>query len=65
MGGWKSVGDIELCQMPCCPGYREVVEKPPLLRPVVLCKKLANGGKDFERLINLSNDLHSYWQRRK
>ena len=26
--------------VPSCPGYEEVVERPPLLSPLVYCKKL-------------------------
>ena len=61
MGGWKKVGSIEICGAPCCPGYREEIEKPPLLQPVVFCVKNPDA-KEFERLIQLKNDLHSYWQ---
>jgi len=40
MGGWKEIHGTELCSAPCCPGYEEVVERPPLLSPLVYCKKL-------------------------
>jgi hypothetical protein len=63
MGGWKQVGSVVLCDEPCCPGYREVVEKPPVLNmAVVICAKNPNAAKDFERMVQLKNDIHSYWQ---
>ena len=62
MAGWKRVGKVEICRAPCCPGYREVVEKPAFLQPVVMCVKEPNHN-DFDRLIQLRNDIHSYWQR--
>ena len=39
MGGWKEVKGVNLCDGPCCYGYHEVVEHPPLLSRVVYCKK--------------------------
>ena len=39
MGGWKEVKGANLCDGPCCYGYHEVVEHPPLLGRVVYCKK--------------------------
>lgn len=39
MPGYKQVGDVEVCLGPCCPGYHEVVEHPPLLDRVVYCKR--------------------------
>ena len=39
MGGWKEVKGVNLCDGPCCYGYHEVVEYPPLLGRVVYCKK--------------------------
>ena len=39
MGGWKEVNGVHLCDGPCCYGYHEVVEYPPLLSKVVYCKK--------------------------
>ena len=39
MGGWKEVKNVNLCDGPCCYGYHEVVEYPPLLSRVVYCKK--------------------------
>merc|ERR1712106_1098478 len=39
MGGWKEIHGTVLCQAPCCPGYNERVEKPPLLSPLVYCRK--------------------------
>ena len=39
MGGWKEVKGVNLCNGPCCYGYHEVVEHPPLLSRVVYCKK--------------------------
>lgn len=39
MGGWKEVKGVNLCDGPCCYGYHEVVETPPLLSRVVYCKK--------------------------
>ena len=62
MGGWKKVGSITLCGAPCCPGYREIVEKPPLLQAVSICAKDPNA-QDNERLEKLRNDIHSYWQK--
>ena len=62
MGGWKKVGTIVMCAPPCCPGYREVIEKPRLLQAVSICTKDPNA-KDFERLVELRNDVHSYWQK--
>ena len=62
MSGWKKVGSITMCGAPCCPGYRETIEKPPLLPPVTMCKK-DPFARDFERLIQLRNDIHSYWQK--
>ena len=64
MAGWKKVGSVDICRAPCCPGYREVVEKPPFLQPVAFCAKDPNAN-DLERLVNLRNDLHSFWQRKK
>ena len=40
MGGWKEVKGVNLCDGPCCYGYHEVVETPPLLSRVVYCKKI-------------------------
>jgi len=39
MAGWKRVGSVDICSAPCCPGYREVVEKPPYLQAVSFCVK--------------------------
>ncbi len=39
MSGMKAVRGVSLCLAPCCPGYREQVESPPLLAPVVSCKR--------------------------
>ena len=41
MAGWKQVNGVDLCVGPCCYGYHEVVEHPPLLSRVVYCKKNA------------------------
>ena len=41
MNGYKSVHHVDLCKGPCCPGYEEITERPPLLDPVVYCKKLS------------------------
>ena len=64
MGGWKKVGTVDICRAPCCPGYREVTETPPLLQPVAFCVKDPNAN-DLDRLVALRNDIHSYWQKRK
>merc|ERR1712051_143474 len=64
MAGWKRVGSVDICSAPCCPGYREVVENPPYLQAVSFCVKDPKAN-DYEKLVNLRNDLHSYWQRRK
>jgi len=40
MGGWKEIHGTVLCSAPCCPGYTERVERPPLLSPLVYCRKL-------------------------
>ncbi|TRY70044.1 hypothetical protein TCAL_05425 [Tigriopus californicus] len=40
MDGMKKLRDIDLCKAPCCPGYYEVIEQPPLLSFVVYCKSL-------------------------
>jgi len=39
MGGWKEIHGTVLCSAPCCPGYEEKVERPPLLAPLVYCRK--------------------------
>lgn len=62
MAGWKRVGSVEICGEPCCPGYREVVEKPPFLKVMVFCVKDPTA-KPFDRLVQLKNDIHSYWQK--
>ena len=63
MGGWKQIGSVKICGAPRCPGYKEVVEKPPLMKSVVLCAKDPEGNH-FEKMIELRNDIHSYWQKR-
>merc|ERR1711894_370634 len=40
MAGWKKVGSVDICSAPCCPGYREVLEKPPYLQAVSFCVSL-------------------------
>jgi len=40
MGGWKEIHGTVLCAAPCCPGYVERVERPPLLAPLVFCRKI-------------------------
>ena len=42
MSGMKSVRGVALCHAPCCPGYAERVEQPPLLAPVVYCNRDMN-----------------------
>merc|ERR1712061_74717 len=39
MGGWKEIHGTVLCSAPCCPGYTMKVERPPLLAPLVYCRK--------------------------
>ena len=37
--------DKVLCSAPCCPGYSERVETPPLLAPLVYCRKESEAGE--------------------
>ena len=39
MGGWKEIHGTVLCAAPCCPGYTQKLERPPLLSPLVYCRK--------------------------
>merc|ERR1712106_395 len=48
MGGWKEIHGTVLCSAPCYPGYVEKVERPPLLSPLVFCRKL---GMELDSLI--------------
>ena len=34
----KEIHGTVLCSAPCCPGYEEKVERPPLLAPLVYCR---------------------------
>ncbi len=40
MAGAKTVHGVDICAGPCCPGYEEIVDDPPLLSPVVYCRKM-------------------------
>ena len=46
----KEIHGTVLCSAPCCPGYEEKVERPPLLAPLVYCRHHHHG--------HLASQLH-------
>ena len=56
MGGWKEIHGTVLCAAPCCPGYVERVERPPLLAPLVFCRKI---GTELENPV--ARMYEHYW----
>ena len=40
MSGIKQIRQIGLCGAPCCPGYKEMIDRAPLLKPIIYCQKL-------------------------
>ena len=70
MGGWKEVKGVNLCDGPCCYGYHEVVEHPPLLSRVVYCKKNSMRAMLLRPTMNEGPDKDNkiyktiYWQKK-
>ena len=62
MAGWKRVRTVDLCSAPCCPGYMEVVDHPPLLGKIVLCQKSLNPNSDLMKHHEWKNNYLLYWQ---
>ena len=63
MVGWKKIGRVDICSAPCCPGYREVVEKPPFLQSVAYCVEDLSAWNvwKMDRLVKLRNYINSDW----
>ena len=66
MSGWKQVKGVDLCIGPCCDGYHEVIEYPPILSEVVYCKKNAARAMRLKPTMGwpIRSKSMPYWQKK-